>query len=562
MAANPTMPAYPTARVYETQARLWPLFAALCLLYGIIGTLFLIIMRKTGGHLVYTLDDPYIHMAIAKNFSENLVWGVTRYGFNSASSSPIWTLLLAASYRLFGVNNAAPLVLNVFFATTTVCAAFSILKRIPARRPTYIFAALAGFILMTEIPSLIFSGMETILQIFLVLLFTHHSAKLISADRESPGRLCQTSLLVLAPLLTMARYEDLAVVFIVCILLMLYGRLALSALVLLSGLAPIVIYGVVSASHSGYWLPNSLILKALRPDLTSVSGIAYFFTHFYNKVLSSPEMLLLLVILLMLYIVDFTKSTTSYKKIFLVISLAACLIQAMFSAIGSAGSNLYSYRYEAYVVALGLLSVMNYIPEYLQDKAPSFTIRTLPKYLAVFMLASFPVFSLSHNCWYMTYTPLAASNIYQQQYQMGLFLRQFYQGKTVVLNDIGAANYLADIKCVDLVGLCSDEIMREKVKNMVRQDGYVMLSRLTQEQIARLARRADIAILYAGWFPGTLPPQWEKVGEWEIRENVTCDQNVVSFYVINPSEKDRLIDNLRLFSTILPKDVTQRYYGN
>ena len=76
----------------------WPLFASvviLCVTTGVISTL--LILRENG-HLVYALDDPYIQMAMAKNFALHGVWGITRFGFTSASSSPLWTLLIAVSY--------------------------------------------------------------------------------------------------------------------------------------------------------------------------------------------------------------------------------------------------------------------------------------------------------------------------------------------------------------------------------------------------------------------------------------------------------------------------------
>jgi hypothetical protein len=50
-------------------------------------------------------------------------------------------------------------------------------------------------------------------------------------------------------------------------------------------------------------------------------------------------------------------------------------------------------------------------------------------------------------------TPQASRNIYEQQYQMGMFLKRCYPGKAVAVNDICAVSYLADVRLVDLLGL-------------------------------------------------------------------------------------------------------------
>jgi len=71
--------------------------------------------RHTGGRLVYPIDDPYIHMTIARNLALHGSWGITPGHFGPASSSPLWTLLLAATHRLVGGRDATPLVLNLMF---------------------------------------------------------------------------------------------------------------------------------------------------------------------------------------------------------------------------------------------------------------------------------------------------------------------------------------------------------------------------------------------------------------------------------------------------------------
>src|SRR3974390_3810827 len=73
-------------------------------------------IRLTSPAPAYPLDDTYIGMAMARNLAFHGVWGVTRYAFSSSGSSPLFVLLLAACYRITGVNEWWPLVLSIGFA--------------------------------------------------------------------------------------------------------------------------------------------------------------------------------------------------------------------------------------------------------------------------------------------------------------------------------------------------------------------------------------------------------------------------------------------------------------
>ena len=75
-----------------------PLLISVVVLWAIVGISLTLSIRENQGHIIYALDDTYIHMAMAKNFSQHGVWGMTKYGFTSSSSSPLWTLLLSLCY--------------------------------------------------------------------------------------------------------------------------------------------------------------------------------------------------------------------------------------------------------------------------------------------------------------------------------------------------------------------------------------------------------------------------------------------------------------------------------
>jgi len=230
----------------------------------------------------------------------------------------------------------------------------------------------------------------------------------------------------------------------------------------------------------------------------------------------------------------------------MVIFITGALLHMQFAKTG------WYNRYEAYLVALGLFVMVIGMGDLLSRKL-SFAVRRslMLKYIAealiiLIILVSFDSRAIKS----LKSTPQATTNIYEQQYQMGLFLKEFYQGKSVAANDIGAINYLADFECLDLWGLGNYEITE-----LLRKGRYDRL------QISNLARQKNvrIAIIYESWFKGCggIPSQWNKVGAWKIYNNLVCGDNTVSFYAVDPSEEYSLNKNLRAFSSRLPKNVEQ-----
>ena len=144
--------------------------------------------------------------------------------------------------------------------------------------------------------------------------------------------------------------------------------------------------------------------------------------------------------------------------------------------------------------------------------------------------------------------PQATNNIYDQQYQMGLFIKQYYTGENVAANDIGAIDYFGEVRVLDLEGLGSIDVAEAKIKGIY-----------DTEEISDLAGRNEvkIALVYDHWYEkyGGLPPDWIKVGEWKIQNNVVTGGDTVSFYAVSYEEKDELIKNLQIFSSNMPENI-------
>lgn len=59
------------------------------------------VSRHTGGTFMYPLDDTFIHLTMGKNLAINGTWGIAGDEFQSASSSPLYTLIIAAMIKIF-----------------------------------------------------------------------------------------------------------------------------------------------------------------------------------------------------------------------------------------------------------------------------------------------------------------------------------------------------------------------------------------------------------------------------------------------------------------------------
>ncbi len=534
----------------------WPSLAAILLLGCYTAAILLISLHQNDGHFVYALDDSYILMAMAKNLAHHGVWGVSPYAFSPNSSSPLWTLLLGILFRVAGVNTATPLILNILATAALIFAVQWILESLSPSLPrTYIFIVLLALLFLAPVPSLIFLGLEHVCHMVLALLFAFHAGRILT-DRTPAVSAGRFGFLTLGMALGAVRYEGLFEVGVVVAALLVQRRARLSFQLAGCAVLPALIMGVISVEHGWFWLPSSVMLKGNIP-LGRANPLASFIAHAEaNTVYTGMRVVRLAAAALLLMLWQTVRhdeqATQSQRS-------RAVQVWMMGIFVGAAALHLllartgWFFRYEAYLIAWGLTAVAIPIWDLVQCLRRPIHSRRQDAlgYGAVALLAiSVPLFwNVGNDALNMTLPAL--HDTYRWHYQMGLFVARYYAGSSLVVNDIGAVNFMADIHCTDPHGLADREIARALLSG---EPTSAFLDSLARSRGARVALVDDNWLgLYGG------PPRsWLLAGAWIFPNRVVLAPPALSFYALDETSRLELIKHLREYSQFLPKDVEQQ----
>jgi hypothetical protein len=522
----------------------WPCRVAIGTYWVLVAVLTATAFTASDRHLIYPLDDAYIHMAIARSAAVFHVWGLTPDGFTSSTSSPLWTSILALTYLLTGVSDVAPLILNLAAGTVALGVADHILRR-SGFESIAVAAALLGLVFVTPLPLLTISGMEHTLHSVLALIALSCGALAV----VDPGsRVAAIGLLALAPALTMTRYEGLFQMGSVAILLFVRGRRRLAVAVAAAAWSSVAAYAWWSVHQGWLWLPNSVLLKGDRSD-PSVDGMATFAGLAVWKAilgaLGAGGLLMLSSVAALALLRGTTSRLARVAREANWILLGMVALHVLFASIDT------FYRYEAYLVFTGLVAMaMSAAALYGASRLPLLSRRQnhLADWAAIVLLSAV-VASLGTRAWRGIPDAVRASrNIYAQQYQMAQLVRQSFAGEVVAVNDVGAVAYWGNATILDLWGLGSLAPARLKL------DGAYDTSR-----IRALVEDAGVtvAFVYDSWFArfGGLPPEWTPVFRWRIPDNIVCGDDTVTAYAVSGDARERLLRELPLFVMRLPAGV-------
>jgi hypothetical protein len=489
-------------------------------------------LRRTEGHLVYVLDDPAIHLSVARNLAEHGTWGVVPGHFESASSSPVWTVLLAGWLRVVpGPGSIAPLALNVAFALGVI-ALFGWAQttlRPSIRRPLDVLATVTLVTVVLFLPGLTFTGMEHTLHILLVV------AAVVLFHRQSTGlpvpgpAWLPYALLALA---TLSRFETGFVAVGIAAAMLLTGagqmwpptatRWRRPVAVLAAPAVAFTAFAAFNRAMGQGLLPNSVLAKGSRPSAGS-SLLGDAFGRFGTDSLVA---LFVGVAVVALVVLGRRGHAWSFPAVVVVVTVP---LHMVFAEVG------WFERYQAYLIALGVYLVLCLLPELPPTRA-----RTAPLLVCLLALFAGPKPEL------LVQADVGFYDTYEQRYQLARFLAEHYDGEPVATGELGYVSLFHRGPITDIFGLGDNEVLQEW-----QRAGELPESDYWADLVER--RRVDVVAVYPLNLFRQVPPTWVPVGSIGVdREVMTAFDRVIDIYATRPEAVERLVRSLTQFQDDVP----------
>lgn len=524
----------------------WQLGALLILSVGfLLPLLYWVISVRayTGGTFIYPVDDAYIHLQVSSNLAEHGTWGLNKGEFASASSSPLYTIVLALLIRVFGNHSLLPLIVN----SLTGLLLITIMMRWLFQRLKHpIWATLIGIslIFLTPLPVVALSGMEHTLQLLFTFLFIRAFDNWYNGLQQESTSRFPTELLLWSMAMVSTRYENFFLLLPVVLIMMWHGRWKPAVALLLVSAVPIIVFGLLSLYHGSYFVPNSLLVKTGAGQF-SLSAIPSLINQIVVQKLSfaptgitllATQRLLLLVPLVLL--IPDTHQRRSGLLWLLTALWAACLLHISLADTGK------FYRYEAYLVFHIMLCSMVVLCWQRHVVRKQFFRWQQWALLVALCFCLFPL--LLRSLAGFSKARQACINIFEQQFQMARFLRANPDLNVAAANDIGAIAYYSNAYILDLWGLGNIETAKSKKDQYWTADYLLQLSQ---------QKNTRVVMIYDSWIGKSIPIQWVKVGRWQIFNNVVCGDDFVTFYALDNQSAILLRQKMETFKKQLPKTV-------
>jgi hypothetical protein len=500
-------------------------FAAVCLIE------IAFILRLNDGRFFYTLDDPYLHLALAENILRGH-YGVNLAEPSAASSSILWPFLLAPFLAL-PHGELAPLLINFLLGVAILLVMRSLVAvafpahsgGLPRRFP------LVGTLLLipaTNLVGLTLNGMEHSLQLLCCLALLAG----ILRGREKPLPVLFYVAIVVGPLV---RYELLAlsagsVVFLLWRRERRAAFFCVAATFLLVGSFSLYLRSL-GLAH----LPTSVLAKT--PHFSPAARPVDFVLNVKRNLTDRQGALMGIAWVLLCFAAASSRRSAHERAVaaWTAFALGAHLLLGRFG---------WYNRYEIYIWATVLLAMAHLFSDAIRGAvAPGSAFRRATLAAAFLVLGCFPYTTA------LVTAPIASNNVYQQHGQMHRFATEFFPGAAAA-NDIGVLSFRNDAHVLDLWGVASTVAL--DLRRFQDVAGWVDPAWIGEE-----ARKHDVrfAMLYSALFPN-LPDDFIPLGEMHLgRGRVSATRSVVTFYAVGEEKVGSLERALEEFVPTLPRGV-------
>ncbi|MBI1360847.1 MAG: hypothetical protein GC155_11270 [Alphaproteobacteria bacterium] len=466
----------------------------------------------------YTLDDPYIHLALAENIARGH-FGVNPSEASNPSSSILWPWLMAA-FKPLGLMLWAPLLVNIaaFLATLNVIFEYTVRTLAPQGRDPSNALILVGLAVFSyNLFGVVFTGMEHSL---------HTLVSVLAITRILDKRYDRLALVacVASPLL---RFEGVLVLGFCLVAAIVDRKFVFAAVAFALAAAVIGAYEVMLAGLGLPALPSSVLAKSHisagvvaggHGELRSVLASLWRNLH----ALDAPMYGLFAAVLL--YAIAVRRGRDR------LIAAGMFGMLAVFLTIHARDAWA---RYDVFLFCIETVACIHLLRDPLQ--------RLLTRRAATWTLAgTLVVMNAALGLFVLVASPLAAGNINAQQHQMHRFVTGCWKGP-IAVNDLGWTSFRNDQYVLDLAGLGNETARRARLAG-----GYEWMAAMAA------SHHVDAAAIYPEWFDG-VPESWVHVGDLLLTEpKITPAEARVAFYATRPAAAGRVRTCLDWLASDLP----------
>lgn len=391
---------------------------------------------QTGGEWIYPLDDTYIHLELAWRLAQEGTWGVNPGEPASASSSPLWSLLLALGMALVGHEPRVALVLASLASVAAVGVADRLLG--PDLRPLPRLTGLTLVAALTPLPAMAALGMEHSLQVALTLACGAAAVTDLREPCRGPGSL---ALMLLAALVA-TRFEGMFLAAAWAALALSGGRPWAALRVGLAAALPIAVFAAFSLALDLPPLPAGLLMKSKPLDGHALQNL-------WANVAQGGVLILPVALVWALDAARGGPLAGSARARLLALTTA---LHLGFGAIG------WYYRYEAWLVAWAVLLAVRATADW-RARPPGR--RPWVEGLLLIALALAALQATGRRAYEAhAFMPGRALYIADAKVHLAQALAQTDPTAVVALHDIGAMAWETDLRVVDTAGLGTVQVLR------------------------------------------------------------------------------------------------------